>query len=67
MQMIQLESDPSVEIKVREDVVHLYTVCPRCRGRGDEVIWSACGRLGSYQEIARCSRCRGQGTVRRLN
>lgn len=59
-EMIQLETHPSVILKVRADVAHRCRVCTECRGTGRE--WFS-ARLPSciVSEALPCLSCQGEG------
>ncbi len=62
-EMIQLETHPSVILKVRADVTHQYRVCLDCRGTGQYWVRA---RLPSFNiaEALLCPSCGGCGHFR---
>ena len=64
-EMIQLETHPSVILKIRTDVADQCRVCSKCRGTGEYLV-SLCSPyripFGLYVwEVFPCPSCRGRG------
>ena len=59
-EMVQLETHPSVILKVRADMAHQCWVCSQCRGTGEDRVTAQLLHW-IVSEIFPCPSCGGRG------